>query len=99
MTTSVNKKVLELWKTSLTWDSLAFHAEGRLVLRHNKNLQFGYTIKPSETLEEALRYMEDYCKKHPKGNPKITGFIKVVEHTTLNNVPLPLKIRQFLDMP
>lgn len=99
MTTTANKKVLELWKTSLSWENLGFHVPGRLVLRHNKNLQFGYSIKPHETLEEALKFMEEYCKKHPKGNPKITGFIKVVEHTTLNNVPLQLKIRQFLELP
>jgi hypothetical protein len=97
--TATNKQVLELWKTSLTWEDLDFHVEGRLVLRHNKSLQFGYTPKSNETLGEALRYMESYCKEHPSGNPKITGFIKVVEHTRLNDVPLPVKIRQLLRMP
>ena len=67
--------------------------DGRLVLRHNKNLQFGYTIKENETLEDALKYMEQYCKEHPNGNPKITGFIKVLEHTKLNNVPLCIKLK------
>ncbi len=97
--TVTNKQVLELWKTSLGWEDLDFHVEGRLVLRHNKNLQFGYTPKSNETLGEALRYMESYCKEHPSGNPKITGFIKVVEHTRLNDVALPVKIRQLLRMP
>jgi hypothetical protein len=91
-----DRDVLELWKTRLTWEDLAFHVEGRLVLRHNKHLQFGYTIGPNETLKDALQAMEKYCKEHPKGNPKITGFIKVVEHTRLNSVPLYLKLRQLL---
>jgi hypothetical protein len=40
--------------------------------------------------------MENYCKEHPDGNPKITGFIKVVEHIKLNNVPLCMKLKQLL---
>jgi hypothetical protein len=91
--TSTDKQVLEYWKNKLSWEDLDFHVEGRLVLRHNKNLQYGYTIKENETLGEALRGMEKYCKEHPHGNPKITGFIKVVEHTKLNNVPLFIKLK------
>ena len=30
------------WK-SLRWEDLEFHLSGRLVLRHNKHLQYGYT--------------------------------------------------------
>ncbi len=96
---SNNKQILQLWKSALSWESLDFHVEGRLVLRHNKNLQYGYTPKPDETLGQALRRMEAYCKTHPRGNPKITGVIKVVEHTSLNNVPLQVKLRQFLHLP
>lgn len=91
--TSTDKQVLEYWKSKLSWEDLDFHVEGRLVLRHNKNLQYGYTIKDNETLGEALRFMEKYCKDHPLGNPKITGFIKVVEHTRLNNAPLFIKLK------
>jgi len=91
--TSTDRQVLDYWKNNLSWEDLAFHMDGRLVLRHNKNLQFGYTIKENETLEDALKHMEKYCKEHPNGNPKITGFIKVVEHTKLNNVPLHIKLK------
>jgi hypothetical protein len=95
-TTASDKAILDLWKKNCSWGDLAFHMEGRLVLRHNKQLQFGYTIKENETLEEALKYMENYCKTHKDGNPKITGFIKVVEHTRINNVPLFVKLKGIL---
>jgi hypothetical protein len=90
--------MLQDWKENLMWGDLAFELPpgSRLVLRHNKNLQYGYTIKKGETLESALCKMENYCKIHPKGNPKITGVIKVVEHTRLNNAPLWVKIRRVL---
>ena len=91
-----DKAVLELWKKKLSWTALSFHMEGRLVLRHNKHLQFGYTIKENETVEEALKIMEKYCKEHPQGNPKITGFIKVVEHTRINDVPLYIKLKKLI---
>jgi hypothetical protein len=91
-----DKSALDLWKTKLSWEDLSFHVDGRLVLRHNKNLQFGYTIKEDETLEDAIKHMENYCKEHPDGNPKITGFIKVVEHMKLNNVPLYIKLKKLL---
>ena len=94
--TIADKAVLELWKRKGSWAELAFHVEGRLVLRHNKDLQYGYTIKENETLEEALKHMESYCKQHKNGNPKITGFIKVVEHTRLNGVPLCIKLKNLL---
>ena len=77
----------------VSWDDLDFHIPGRLVLRHNSNLQYGYTIEENETLTEALKKMETYCKNHPKGNPKIVGAIKVVEHTKINNVALGVKLR------
>jgi hypothetical protein len=92
-----DKAVLELWKRKLTWTDLSFHMEGRLVLRHNKNLQFGYTLKDNETLEEGLKFMEKYCKEHPQGNPKISGFIKVVEHTRINDVPLYIKLKKLVN--
>ena len=40
--------------------------------------------------------MEAYCKAHKQGNPKITGAIKVVEHTRLNGAPLWVKLAQWL---
>jgi hypothetical protein len=76
------------WKT-LSWNDLDFHVDGRLVLRHNKYLQYGYTPRPDETLAEALHHMANYCQKKPLGNPKITGFIAVVRCTRLGNRPLP----------
>ena len=78
----------------VSWDDLDFHIPGRLVLRHNANLQYGYTVEENETLAEALKKMETYCREHPKGNPKITGPVKVVEHTKINNTPLGVKLRQ-----
>ena len=45
------------WK-SLKWEDLDFHLPGRLVLRHNKHLQYGYTPKPDETLAHALMAMQ-----------------------------------------
>ena len=69
-----------------------FPVQGRLVLRHNKLLQYGYTPAPGETLQTALRHMQDYCKAHRDGNPKITGLIKVVEHARLNGTPLAVKL-------
>ena len=81
----------------LKWSDLAFtlpQPPPRLVLRHNAHLQKGYTPAPDETLEEALKKMEKYCKEHKYGNPKITGVIKVIEHTKLNNTPLWVKLVQ-----
>ena len=45
------------WK-SLRWEDLEFHIPGRLVLRHNKHLQYGYTVQPDETLAQALLKMQ-----------------------------------------
>lgn len=89
--------MLDDWK-KLEWSDLDFElpTNSRLVLRHNSQLQFGYTPTKGETLQAALYHMQEYCKKHPKGNPKITGLIKVVEHTRLNNAPLWLKLRQYV---
>jgi hypothetical protein len=64
-------------------------------LRHNAHLQHGYTPKADETLGQALQRMQDYCKNHKNGNPKITGAIKVVEHTKLNGGPLWIKLRMY----
>jgi hypothetical protein len=90
--------MLHDWKNNLTWTDLSFElpACSRLVLRHNQHLQYCYTPSANETLEQALRHMEQYCKEHPKGNPKITGVIKVVEHARLGNTPLWCKIAQFM---
>ena len=83
---------------TVQWSDLDFTLPiypSRLVLRHNLRLQYGYTPTPDETLEAALRHMEQYCKTHAQGNPKITGAIKVAEHTRLNNVPLCVKLVQW----
>jgi hypothetical protein len=89
--------MLQDWKR-LTWEDLQFELPkgSKLVLRHNKHLQYGYTPKDGETLQAALQMMQEYCKANPKGNPKITGLIKVVEHTKLNNAPLWVKLSQRL---
>ena len=86
------------WKTNLQWSDLDFEppAQSRIVLRHNKNLQYGYTPTAGETLKQALRKMEKYCKEHKHGNPKITGVIKVVEHAKINNTPLWVKLVQWM---
>ena len=86
------------WKEGLTsFADLDFTLppNSRLVLRHNAHLQFGYTLKTDETLGHALEWMQDYCKAHAKGNPKITGPIKVVEHTKLNGAHLWIKLRMY----
>ena len=90
--------MLHDWKQRLEWSDLDFQlpAGSRLILRHNAHLQHGYTPKAGETLEAALRQMELYCKNHPKGNPKITGAIKVVEHTRVNGAQLWVKLQQRL---
>ena len=75
------------WK-KLSWDDLDFHLDGRLVLRHNKFLQYGYTPTSDQTLREALQHMASYCRQKPFGNPKITGFIAVVRCTRIGNRPL-----------
>ena len=82
----------------LQWSDLDFTLPvypSRLVLRHNSLLQYGYTPAADETLEAALRHMEQYCKVHICGNPKITGAIKVVEHAKVNGVPLSIKLAQW----
>ena len=84
------------WKL-LDWSNLDFHIQGRLVLRHSHKLQYGYTIQPNQTLAEALLQMQEYCKAHPKGNPKITGFIKVVEHTKIDNVELRIRLTMLIN--
>jgi hypothetical protein len=76
-------KSTEAWKL-LTWESLNFEISGRIVMRHNQKLQHGCTPEPGETLSMALQRMQVYCAAHKNGNPKITGFIKVVEHCKLN---------------
>ena len=83
--------------TTTTWSDLEFiiparPSPSRLVLRHSKRLQYGYTPAADETLGAALRKMEEYCKAHPNGNPKITGAVKVIEHTKIDNVPLRAKL-------
>ena len=44
------------------------------------------------------RFTQEYCKAHPKGNPKITGTIKVIEHTKINNASLEMKLRMMLNV-
>ena len=91
--------MLHDWKralTSLRDLDVALPPDSRLVLRHNAHLQHGYSPTPGETLGQALQRMQDYCKQHPKGNPKITGAVKVVEHTRLNGGPLWVKLRAFV---
>lgn len=84
------------WK-ALDWSDLDFHLPGRLVLRHNSKLQYGRTVEPGETLAEALRKMEAYCRDHRDGNPKIVGLIKVTERTKLNGAPLAMKLQMMLN--
>ena len=84
------------WR-ELDWHHLDFHMEGlRLVLRHNKKLQYGHTVCYPETLKVAMQTMVSYCKDHPDGNPKISGFIKVVEHTRVNGVPMSVMLTKWI---
>ena len=80
------------WLRKIDWVDLDILMPGRLVLRHNERLQYGYTPEPGETLRFALMKMQEYCKNHKHGNPKITGLVKVVEHTKINNVSLYVKL-------
>ena len=91
--------MIEDWKRDLQWSDLDFQLPpgSRLVLRHNTHVQHGYTPGAGETLGEALQKMQAYCKEHAKGNPKITGPIKVVEHTRLNGGNLWVKLRMYLN--
>ena len=74
----------------VSWEDLEkITLSGRLVLRHNANLQYGYTPEPNETLAEALKKMETYCRNHRHGNPKIVGCVKVVEHGK-NTIAVPV---------
>jgi hypothetical protein len=86
------KRASKDWLRKIDWVDLDFFIEGRLVLRHNENLQYGYTPDPGETLRFALQHMQNYCKSHRHGNPKITGLVKVVECTKISNVPLQVKL-------
>ena len=90
--------MLHDWKHGLEWGDLDFCLPpgSRLVLRHNAQLQYGYSPKADETLAEALRHMEAYCKRHPNGNARITGVIKVVEHTRLNGGPLWVRLHRWV---
>jgi hypothetical protein len=90
------KPTNQKWK-NLTWDDLSFHIPGRMVLRHSHRLQYGYTIQPDQTLAEALLHMQNYCKAHPDGNPKITGVIKVIEHTEINNNELRMLLTKLIN--
>ena len=86
------KKASADWLRKIAWVDLDIVVPGRLVLRHNERLQYGYTPEPCETLRFALKKMQEYCKSHRDGNPKITGLVKVVENTKINNVPLYVKL-------
>ena len=91
------KKAGPHWLRKIDWVDLDILPEGlsknpRLVLRHNEKLQYGYTPEPGETLRFALMRMQNYCKEHKHGNPKITGLVKVVECTKINNTPLEVKL-------
>jgi hypothetical protein len=69
----------------------------RLVLRHNKKLQYGHTVCYPETLMVATKSMVDYCARHPDGNKKITGFIKVVEHMRINDTPMSVMLTKWIN--
>ena len=75
------------WK-SLRWEDLEFHLSGRLVLRHNKHLQYGYTPKPNETLAHALMAMQVGCMI-PNSRDLIS---QAVYRTTAR--PIPREIRK-----
>lgn len=85
------------WLRKIHWVDLDIFMSGRLVLRHNKRLQYGYTPEPGETLRFALKKMMDYCRVHEYGNAKITGLVKVVEHTKINGVPLYVKLAKIFE--
>ena len=85
------------WR-DLDWKDLDFYMEGvRLVLRHNKKLQHGHTVRCPETLMVAMQGMMAYCAGHPDGNKKITGFIKVVEHTRINDIPMSVMLTKWIN--
>ena len=85
------------WLRKIEWVDLDFMPDElskkpRFVLRHNERLQYGYTPEPGETLRFGRIKMQNYCKEHKDGNPKITGLVKVIEHVKINNVELRVKL-------
>lgn len=88
-------KYQEEWWKKISWQTLDFCIETkRLVLRHNKDLQFGYTPQTGQSLASALQFMEEYCANHPKGNPKIRGVKKILEHTKIDNIKLIVYLKR-----
>ena len=76
------------WKRC-TWDDLdniPLLDGMELELRHNARHVFRRTVGPADSLSEQLRDLAQVAKRTEGANPKITGFIKVVEHTKLDNV-------------
>ena len=74
------------WKRC-TWDdldSIPLSDGMELELRHNARHVFRRTVGPGLSLSEQLQALAQVAKRTEGANPKISGFIKVVEHTKLD---------------
>uniref|UniRef100_A0A6U4JC75 HRDC domain-containing protein n=1 Tax=Hemiselmis andersenii TaxID=464988 RepID=A0A6U4JC75_HEMAN len=85
------------WKGKLTWDDLdsVGAGPGRLVLRHNASHVYTRSIAEGDSMSGALQALARAGKK--TGNPKITGFIKVVDNTFFNDLPLSVVLEEFVN--
>ena len=89
-------KLGDRWK-ALGWsdlDTLLATCQGTLSLRHNASNIFRTTIADGDSLAEALQRLADVGKR--RANHRITGFIKVVDNTTLDDMPLSLLLENSL---
>ena len=80
-----------LWKFC-TWDdldTLTFADGAMLSLSHNKGTHFRKALRVDEDkLSASLVALQDIGKRTAGANPKITGFVKVMEHAHLDGVSL-----------
>ena len=86
------------WKT-WNWrnlDDLRLPAAFDVVLTHNKTKRFCATFdeEKSPPLSVFMQDLMRYAKAH--ANKKLSGFVKVVENTTVNGTPLRLIINAHL---
>ena len=70
------------------------HVQGTLSLRHNAANIFRVQIGTGDRLSEALQHLAEVGKQ--RANHRITGFIKVVDNATLDDMPLSLLLENAL---
>ena len=70
------------------------YVQGTLSLRHNAANIFRVQIGTGDRLSEALQHLAEVGKQ--RANHRITGFIKVVDNATLDDMPLSLLLENAL---